>query len=113
MCGCERHRDPAAPCDCQCNHKDDVYPGEKVYEAGTVSNRDNIVGVDLSGNFVASTIKQPRLKRYIYKHAHECNQKNELYTYRPATQGNVMFPITPVCVETGTELMRVRVEDDA
>jgi hypothetical protein len=53
-----------------------------------------------------------RLKRYIYKHAHECSQKNELFIYRPATQGNVMFPIAPVCIESEMELMRVRVEDD-
>jgi hypothetical protein len=57
-------------------------------------------------------LKLPRLKRYIYKHAHECSHKNELFVHRPYTVGNVMFPVHPVCVETGIELMRVRVEDD-
>jgi len=53
-----------------------------------------------------------RLKQYVYKHAHNCVHKNELFIYRPTTIGDVMFPIHPVCVETGTQLMLVRVEDD-
>jgi hypothetical protein len=56
--------------------------------------------------------KASRLKKYVYKHAHECSQKNELFVYRPATIGSVMFPIIPVCIEAEVELMRVRIEDD-
>jgi hypothetical protein len=71
-----------------------------------------VVGVNSQGNFVASKITVPRLKRYIYKHAHECSHKNELYVHRPMTIGSVMFPVPPVCIETEIELMRVRIEDD-
>lgn len=53
-----------------------------------------------------------RLKRYIYKHAHKCSLQNEFFAYRPATQGPVMFPIHPVCVEAEAQLMLVRIEDD-
>ena len=73
---------------------------------------EDVYGIDNQGNFVDSRIRMPRLKRSIYKHAHECGSKNELYTYRPATVGNVMIVNRVLCVETGTELMLVRIEDD-
>lgn len=91
---------------------------EKVYDV----TPDNIVKEDIPAGAVVSVsltselldgtiIKPPRLKKYVYKHAHDCTWKNQLYDYYPATVGAVMFPIAPVCIETGIELMRVRVED--
>ncbi len=74
---------------------------------------ENIYPGTVTGELLQGTIATPpTFKRYIYKHAHVCSQMNELFVYRPATQGNVMYPIHPVCVETATELMQVRIEDD-
>lgn len=104
MCGCERHWDPAAPCACQCNHKEDVVAGENL-------NAGDALGIDTETGKVVIQSKTPRLKRYIYKHTHECQYKNELFTYYPHTTGAIMFPIHPVCIEAETELMLVRIED--
>ena len=72
---------------------------------------NDIIGVDNQGNLVAKP-EVPRLKRYIYRHAHKCSQEGEYFTYRPTTQGPVMFPIHPVCVEAESQLLLCRIEDD-
>ena len=45
-----------------------------------------------------------RLKVRLYKHTHECDMKGEEYYYNPPTQGMVMFPVVPVCVQANVEL---------
>jgi hypothetical protein len=104
MCGCERHRDRSAPCNCECNHKEDYIAAEEILAGDAV-----VVGVTEEGQLVAH--KQPRLKRYVYRHSHDCNMKGEFYTHYPMSVGGVMFPNHPVCIEAEVPLMLVRVEE--
>lgn len=53
-----------------------------------------------------------RFKMFRYKHTHECPWKDQEFQYRPATQGAVMFPITPRCVEANVELKLIEVVDE-
>lgn len=53
-----------------------------------------------------------RFKMFRYKHTHECPWKDQEFQYRPATQGAVMFPITPRCVDANVELELIEVVDE-
>lgn len=66
----------------------------------------------LSFGDIPGGVAVPRFKMFKYKHTHDCAWKDQEYEYRPATQGAVMFPITPRCVETNVDLELIEVVDE-
>jgi hypothetical protein len=86
MCPCHRHYNIMAVCTCKCDHG-------RVLADFTES--------------VYSTVREKmaqRLRIRIYRHTHECSQKGAIFRYYPPTQGGLMFPVVPVCIEADVEL---------